>query len=110
MLFRSGVIFHSDRGSQYTSAEFRELCDRYEVKQSMGKTGVCWDNALAESFFATYKLELIELRSWAKRSQARTATVHWIEAVYNRRRRHSAIDMLSPVDYEDLFWNRRAAA
>ena len=67
-------------------------------------------NALAESFFATYKLELIELRSWAKRSQARTATVHWIEAVYNRQRRHSSIDMLSPVDYENTFWNRRAAA
>ena len=65
---------------------------------------------LAESFFATYKLELIELRSWAKRSHARTATVHWIEAVYNRQRRHSAIDMLSPVDYEDRYWDRRAAA
>ena len=106
----AGVIFHSDRGSQYTSAEFRALCDAHGVKQSMGKTGVCWDNALAESFFATYKLELIELRSWVKRSHARTATVHWIEAVYNRQRRHSAIDMLSPVDYEDKFWNRRAAA
>ena len=57
----AGVIFHSDRGSQYTSAEFRALCDAHGVKQSMGKTGVCWDNALAESFFATYKLELIEL-------------------------------------------------
>jgi transposase InsO family protein len=105
-----GVVFHSDRGSQYTSAEFRELCEVYGVKQSMGKTGVCWDNALAESFFATYKLELIELRSWPTRAHARTATVHWIEAIYNRQRRHSAIDMQSPVDYEDRYWNRRAAA
>lgn len=105
-----GVIFHSDRGSQYTSAEFRALCETYGVKQSMGKTGVCWDNALAESFFATYKLELIELRSWPTRARTRTATVHWIEAVYNRQRRHSAIDMMSPVDYEDRYWNRRAAA
>jgi transposase InsO family protein len=104
------VIFHSDRGSQYTSAEFRKLCDTHGVSQSMGKTGVCWDNALAESFFATYKLELIELRSWPTRARTRTATVHWIEAVYNRQRRHSAIDMLSPVDYEDKFWDRRAAA
>jgi transposase InsO family protein len=104
-----GVIFHSDRGSQYTSAEFRALCDAHGVRQSMGKTGVCWD-ALAESFFATYKLELIELRAWPTRARTRTATVHWIEAVYNRQRRHSAIDMMSPVDYEDRYWNRRAAA
>jgi putative transposase len=66
-------------------------------------------NALAESFFATYKLELIAPRSWPTRARARTATVHWIEAVYNRQRRHSAIDMLSPVDYEDRYWNCRAA-
>jgi len=105
-----GVIFHSDRGSQYTSAEFRALCEAHRVKQSMGKTGVCWDNALAESFFATYKLELIEPRSWSTRARTRTATVHWIEAVYNRQRRHSAIDMMSPVDYENRYWNRRAAA
>jgi transposase InsO family protein len=105
-----GAIFHSDRGSQYSSAEFRALCDTYGVKQSMGKTGVCWDNALAESFFATYKLELIEPRSWPTRARTRTETVHWIEAVYNRQRRHSAIDMMSPVDYEGRYWNRRAAA
>ena len=65
---------------------------------------------MAESFFATYNLELIALRSWAKRSHARTATVHWIEAVYNRQRRHSFIDMMSPVNYENKFWDRRAAA
>ena len=95
---------------QYTSAEFGALCEAHGVKQSMGKTGVCWDNALAESFFATYTLELIEPRSWPTRARTRTATVHWIEAVYNRQRRHSAIDMMSPVDYEDRYWNRRAAA
>jgi transposase InsO family protein len=106
----AGVIFHSDRGCQYTSAEFRNLCDAHGVQQSMGKTGVCWDNALAESFFATYKLELIELASWPTRARARTATVHWLEAVYNRQRRHSAIDMQSPVDYEERYWDRRAAA
>ena len=106
----AGVIFHSDRGSQYTSAEYRALCDAQGVQQSMGKTGVCWDNALAESFFATYKLELIELASWPTRARARTATVRWIEAVYNRQRRHSAIDMQSPVNYEERYWNRRAAA
>ena len=90
----AGVIFHSDRGCQYTSADFRALCDAHGVQQSMGKTGVCWDNALSASFFATYKLELIEPATWPTR--ARTATIHWLEAVYNRQRRHSAIDMLSP--------------
>jgi len=106
----AGVIFHSDRGSQYTSAEFRAACERHGVLQSMGKTGVCWDNALAESFFATYKIELIECAAWPTRTRARTATVRWIEVVYNRQRRHSAIDMLSPVDYENRYWHRRAAA
>ncbi len=106
----AGVIFHSDRGSQYTTAEFRALCDVHGVKQSMGKTGVCWHNALAESFFATYKLELIDPATWPTRARARSATVHWVEAVYNRQRRHSAIHMLSPVDYEERYWDRRAAA
>jgi transposase InsO family protein len=106
----AGVIFHSDRGCQYTSGEFRDLCDAHGVLQSMGRTGVCWDNALAESFFATYKLELIEPATWPTRARARTATVHWLEAIYNRRRRHSAIDLLSPVEYEERYWDRRAAA
>ena len=106
----SGVIFHSDRGCQYTSAEYGTLCAGHGVQQSMGKTGVCWDNAMAESFFATYKLELIEPTSWPTRARARTATVHWLEAIYNRQRRHSSIDMLSPVNYENRYWDCRAAA
>jgi putative transposase len=106
----AGVIFHSDRGCQYTSAEFRALCDAHGVQQSMGKTGVCWDNALAESFFATYKLELIEPATWPTRALVRAATVHWLEAVYNRQRRHSAIDMQNPVTYEERYWGDRAAA
>jgi putative transposase len=77
----------------------------------MGKTGVCWDDALAESFFATCKLELIELESCPTRARARTATVLLArEAIYNRQRRHSAIDMRSLVDYEERYWDRRAAA
>src|SRR5437867_8111293 len=101
--------FGSRLPGQHTSAEFRALCDAHGVQQSMGKTGVCWDNALAESFFATYKLELIEPGTWPTRARARTATVHWLEAVYNRQRRHSAIDMQSPVAYEERYWDRRAA-
>ncbi len=76
----------------------------------MRLTGGCWDNALAESFFAVYKLELIEGASWPTRARARAATVQWLAAIYNRRRRHSALDMLSPVDYEERYWDRRAAA
>ena len=79
------------------------------VLQSLARTGVYWDNALAESFFATCKLALIEPATWSTRARARTATVHWLEAIYNRRRRHSAIDMLSPVDYEERYWDRRVA-
>jgi transposase InsO family protein len=104
------VLRRPVESTQYTSAEFRALCDAHGVRRSMGKTGVCWDNALAESFFATYKLELIVPATWPTRARARTATVHWLEAIYNRRRRHSAIDMLSPVDYEERYWDRRAAA
>ena len=106
----AGVIFHSDRGSQYTSAAYGALCAAHGVQQSMGKTGVCWDNAMAESFFATYKLELIEPGVWPTRRGVRTATVHWIEATYNRQRRHSGIDMQSPINYENRYWDRREAA
>ena len=84
-------------------------CDAHRVQASMGKTGVCWD-ARAESFFATCKLELIELMSWPTRTRVRTATVHWLEAVYNRQRLHSTIDMRTPVKYETRYWDRRAAA
>jgi len=75
----------------------------------MGRTGVCWDNALAESFFATDTLELIACRYWPTRARTRTPTAPGIEAVFNRPRRHSAIDMLRPVD-DAHAWARRAAA
>ena len=60
----AGVIFHSDRGTQYTSQEFDEYCRDNHIRRSLGRTGVCWDNAVAESFFATYKKELIHTRPW----------------------------------------------
>jgi transposase InsO family protein len=102
----AGVVFHTDRGSQYTSADFGALCDRHGVVQSMGATGVCWDNAAAESFFGTLKREHANRRRWATRADARRDLIRWIEGWYNRRRLHSSIDYNSPIDHEAMF-NRR---
>jgi transposase InsO family protein len=105
----AGVILHSDRGCQYTAAEFRTLCAAHGVQQSMGKTGVCWDNARAASFFATYKLGADRARILVAAPPRPHGEVHWLEAVCNRQRRHSALDMLSPVNYAERYWERRAA-
>jgi len=106
----SGVIFHSDRGSQYGSGIFMDLCSSGGVRQSMGRVADCFDNALAESFFATFKCELIYTRSWPTKAGARSAIVHWIEATYNRRRRHSSIGMLAPVTFEGRYFIESDAA
>ena len=98
-----GVVFHSDRGSQYTSADFGELCDGYGVVQSMGATGVCWDNVAAESFFGTLKREHANRRHWTTRADARRDLMRWIEGWYNQRRLHSSIGYNSPVEHEATF-------
>ncbi|WP_433352729.1 IS3 family transposase [Microtetraspora malaysiensis] len=98
-----GVIFHGDRGCQYTSAEFAALCDGYRVRRSAGRTGTCLDNALAEAFNATLKRELLHgrgKRRWSSEVEARTEIFRWI-AWYNHRRRHSATGNLPPAVYED---------
>jgi transposase InsO family protein len=97
-----GVIFHSDRGSQYTSAEFGALCEDLGVRQSMGATGVCWDNAAAESFFGTLKRELAHRHRWATRTEARRAVIRWIEGWFNTRRLHSTLGYRSPIEYEHM--------
>lgn len=89
------AIFHSDRGTQYTSAQFRTLCGQLGVRQSMGRVGSCFDNAVAESFFASLKTE-IGTRIWRTRAEARAAVFEWIAVHYNRRRRHSSIGYLTP--------------
>ena len=101
-----GVVFHSDRGSQYTSAEFGALCDQLGVTQSMGATGVCWDNAAAESFFGTLKRELANRRRWATHDDARHDVIRWIEGWFNPRRLHSTIDYRTPIEVEDLYYRR----
>jgi putative transposase len=105
-----GVIFHSDRGSQYTSEEFREFCRRNGVRPSVGRTGSCFDNAVAESFFATIKKELIHTRPWPTIDRLRTAVFEYIESYYNRRRRHSTIGYNTPIEYEHEYRTVRPLA
>jgi transposase InsO family protein len=94
-----GVVFHSDRGCQYTSAQFADLAHDYDVKLSVGGTGQCWDNALAESFFASLKGECLDQQSWPTRAQARRAIVEYI-AWFNGTRLHSALGYMTPNEYE----------
>lgn len=96
------VIFHSDRGCQYTSRELAALAAESDVRLSVGRTGQCWDNALAESFFSTLKNELGDGRPWPSRAAARTAIFEWIEGWYNLQRLHSSLGYRSPADYESI--------
>jgi transposase InsO family protein len=95
-----GLVFHSDRGSQYTSREFTQLLDSLGIVQSLSRPRQCWDNAVAESFFATLKTELVYRQSWPTRALARSAVFEFIEVFYNRRRLHSSLGYRSPVEYE----------
>jgi len=94
------TIAHSDHGSQYTSWAFGRRLRRAGLLGSMGSIGDCFDNAVAESFFHTLQLELLDEHRWETRDQLANAIFEWIEAWYNPRRRHSYCDMLSPIDYE----------
>lgn len=94
------VIHHSDQGSQYTSIAFGERCKKMGVRPSMGTVGDAYDNAMAESFFATLECELIDRRSWPTKTEARMALFTYIEGWYNPRRRHSALGQMSPANFE----------
>jgi putative transposase len=95
-----GVIHHSDQGSQYTSIAFGNRSREMEIQISMGSVGDCYDNAMAESFFATLECELIDRTTFHTRKEAQLEVFDFIEAFYNRKRRHSSIDYLSPVNFE----------
>ena len=95
-----GLICHSDRGSQYGSDDVQAILARFRLRGSMSRKGNCWDNAVAESFFASLKTELVAEAHWVTRAEARSAVVEWIEGWYNRTRMHSTLDYLSPVEFE----------
>jgi transposase InsO family protein len=96
-----GLLHHSDRGVQYACDEFQELLDRHGLTPSMSRTGNCYDNAVMESFFSVLKRELTHHHCYATREAARQSLFEYIEVFYNRRRRHSSLDYLSPADYEE---------
>jgi len=107
-----GLLWHTDRGSQYASDSHRKLCSQYGIIQSMSRKGNCWDNAVAESFFHTLKTELVYQTTYETKAQANqsifapqghfvTSFGQYIEIHYNRKRMHSANNYLSPVDYEE---------
>ena len=97
----SDLVHHTDRGSQYTAGDYRMLLGTHGVTASMSRTGDCYDNALAESFFATLKTELIDQQPWPTRRAVRRAIFDWIEGFYNRQRLHSALGYQSPVAFEE---------
>jgi putative transposase len=103
----NGVIFHSDRGSEYTSEAYETACGKLGVLQSMGRVGSALDNAAAESFNSTVKVEYIHRHRFITRTEARIRISTWIVDFYNLRRRHSACDGISPIEYEHLMAEAR---
>ncbi len=94
------LLHHSDRGSQYTAEQYQQGLTRYGLQCSMSRPGNCWDNAVVESFFASLKTELVYRRQFQSRQEAQTAIFAYSEGFYNRRRRHSTLGYLSPVEFE----------
>jgi len=102
------VICHSDRGTQYVSTQITKFAAANGLTRSMGYTGVCWDNAMAESFFATLKTEFYYRRIWPTKKATKIAVGAWIEGRYNRQRRHSAIGQIAPVTFEMQYSHQSA--
>lgn len=96
-----GILHHSDRGSQYTSNDYRKLLDKHGITCSMSRKGDCWDNAVMESFFGTYKQECAHRTQWKTLGQARKETASYIEAFYNRQRLHSALGYRTPAEADE---------
>lgn len=105
-----GCIFHSDRGSQYTSDESQVYLDAHGMRGSMGRTGVCWDNAMAESFFSSLKNEFVHRTVFPTRQKAIAGIAHWIEIRYNRKRLHSGIGYRTPFEAHNAYVPEKVAA
>lgn len=105
-----GLLHHSDRGSQYASADYQAALTAAGITCSMSRKGNCYDNAVAESFFATLKTELVHDADWDTRAQARSAIFEYLEVFYNRRRRHSSIGYVSPEEFELKYEEENMAA
>jgi putative transposase len=101
----TGLVFHSDRGSQYASADYQAALLKADINGSMSRRANCWDNAVAESFFGTLKIELIYPRIFSTKAIARTVIAEWIEVFYNRQTIHSTIGYLTPVQFEENYWS-----
>lgn len=95
-----GLLHHSDRGSQYARGDYQQLLDDYGMTCSMSRKGNCWDNTPMESFFGTLKTESLHRKVFATRAEARQEVFEFIEVFYNRQRMHSALDFVSPAEFE----------
>src|SRR5436190_71586 len=104
-----GLVHHSDRGSQYASGDYRAVLDAHGIVMSMSRRGNCWDNAVAESFFSTLKIELAHEADWATHADAYSAVFEYLEIFYNGQRRHSVLGYLSPIAFERQHEQKRAA-
>jgi transposase InsO family protein len=98
----AGLVHHSDRGSQYTSSGYQTLLKQYGIEISMSRKGDCYDNALMESFFGTFKKECVERHKYQTREEAKRSIFEYVEVFYNRQRKHSSLDYLSPSNYEQI--------
>jgi transposase InsO family protein len=105
-----GAVFHSDRGSNYTSAEFAAVLEGLGIRQSVGRTGICYDNALAESFNAAVKVERVHRTVYPTRKKAQDDIARYIELRYNRKRLHSALGYRTPQEVHDEYLSRQLAA
>ncbi len=104
-----GLLFHSDRGSQYCSTDFQKMLEKYKMISSMSRKGNCWDNSVAESFFGSLKTERVFFSNYTTRDEARKDIVDYIEMFYNSRRRHSYLGYVSPKEFEKQQFLKKAA-
>ena len=102
---QTGLVFHSDRGSQYASRDYQDALLKADITCSMSRRANCWDNAVAESFFGSLKTELIYPTIFSTRAIARTIIAEWIEVFYNRQRIHSTLGYLTPAQFEEHYWS-----